>query len=43
MYDLSWFLENGDIPEPLASKWRAWQAAIRADQEQYRGLVGLRA
>lgn len=43
IYDLTYFIENGDIPEPLAKKWEAWQSEIRANQELYKGLTGLRA
>lgn len=42
-YDLTYFIENGDIPDKLAQKWISWQAAIIANQEQYRGLVALKA
>ena len=42
-YNLDYFIENGDIPEELARKWVSWQAAIIANQEQYRGLVALKA
>lgn len=43
IYDLTYFVENGDIPADLAKKWNAWQAEIRANQELYKGLTGLRA
>lgn len=43
IYDLSHFIENGDIPAPLADKWRAWQAQIAARQPYYRALVSMRA
>lgn len=43
IYDLSWFLENGDISDTLAQKWNDWQADILANQELYRGLTALRA
>ncbi|WP_304433447.1 hypothetical protein [Acutalibacter muris] len=43
IYDLSYFIANGDIREPLASKWVSWQRSILNRQEYYRGLTGLRA
>lgn len=43
IYDLSYFIANGDIREPLASKWGEWQRSILNQQAYYRGLTGLRA
>ena len=43
IYDLSYFIANGDIREPLASKWVSWRRSILNRQEYYRGLSGLRA
>lgn len=43
IYDLSHFISNGDIREPLASKWVSWQRSILNRQAYYRGLTGLRA
>lgn len=43
IYDLSYFIANGDIGEPLASKWVSWQRSILNRQEYFRGLSGLRA
>ena len=43
IYDLSWFIANGDIPEDLANKWELWQREILTTQEYYRGLVSMRA
>lgn len=43
IYDLSYFIANGDIREPLASKWVSWQRSILNRQQHYRGLTGLRA
>lgn len=43
LYDLSYFISNGDIDAELAKKWDAWQAAIAANQEYYKGLVCMRA
>lgn len=43
IYDLSYFIANGDIREPLASKWVSWQRSVLNRQQYYRGLTGLRA
>lgn len=43
IYDLSFFISNGDIPTELAEKWNVWQRSVLNHQEQYRGLVALRA
>ena len=43
IYDLSYFIANGDISEPLASKWVSWQRSILNRQAYYRGLTALRA
>lgn len=43
IYDLSYFISNGDIPDTLAQKWTTWQTRIASTQEYYRGLVALQA
>lgn len=43
IYDISYFIENGDIPSVLAEKWTEWQKSVLNRQEYYKGLVGLRA
>lgn len=43
IYDLSYFIESGDISGALANKWNAWQRSILNNQSLYKGLVGLRA
>lgn len=43
IYDISYFIENGDIPSALAGKWTEWQKSVLNRQEYYKGLVGLRA
>lgn len=43
IYDLSYFIANGDIGEPLASKWVSWQRSILNRQAYYRGVTALRA
>ena len=41
IYDLSYFIENGDIPTELANKWMSWQNLILSNRELYRSLVTL--
>lgn len=43
IYDISYFIESGDIPSALAEKWTEWQKSVLNRQEYYKGLVGLRA
>lgn len=43
LYDLSYFIANGDIPSSLANKWNSWQQSVLANQEYYKGLVALQA
>lgn len=43
IYDLSYFISNGDIPNDIAEKWTAWQNAVLANQAYYSGLVCLQA
>lgn len=43
IYDLSYFISNGDIPNDIAEKWAAWQNAILDNQAYYSGLVCLQA
>lgn len=43
IYDLSYFISNGDIPDDLAEKWIAWQRSVLNNQEYYKGLVALQA
>lgn len=43
LYDLSFFLENGDIGAGLGKKWEAWQSKALARREYYRGLTALEA
>lgn len=42
-YNLDYFIENGDIPADTATRWKAWQSSVFAKQEQYRGLISLKA
>ncbi len=43
IYDLSYFIANGDIPDSLAEKWNSWQRSILNNQSYYKGLMGLLA
>ncbi len=43
VYDLSYFIANGDINATLAAKWEAWQRSILTNQPYYNGLIALRA
>jgi len=43
IYDLSYFIANGDIPDALAKKWEEWQRSVLNNQTTYKGLVGLRS
>ena len=43
IYDLSYFISNGDISGALAEKWNAWQRGIINKQMYYKGLVALQA
>lgn len=43
IYNLDYFIQNGDITSPISDKWQAWQGEIAANREYYRGLVCLRA
>lgn len=43
IYNLDYFIQNGDIASPIAEKWQAWEAEIAATREYYRGLVSLQA
>lgn len=43
IYNIDYFINNGDIPSTLATKWRTWQASIKSNRNMYNGLVALRA
>lgn len=43
IYDLSYFIENGDISGSVAEKWQTWQRSILNNQALYKGLAALRA
>ena len=43
IYDLSYFIANGDISGGLAEKYGAWQRAVLDNQTVYKSLVALRS
>ena len=43
VYDISYFISNGDIPDELARKWEAWQRSVLNNQQYYKGLVALQS
>lgn len=43
LYDLSYFISNGDISKELADKWNSWQRSVLSTQMYYKGLVALQA
>lgn len=43
IYNLDWYIENGDLDDALADKWRDWQLTIASQQDYYAGLVLMRA
>lgn len=42
IYNLDYFIENGDIPADLAAKWRDWQDEIADQQPLFTSLHSLR-
>lgn len=42
VYDLSYFVENGDIADDLAAKYLTWQRAVVNNRELYKAVVALR-
>lgn len=43
IYDLSYFIENGDISAELAEKWTDWQDLVLSNQELYKNLTALQS
>lgn len=43
IYDLGYFIANGDIPKPLADKYESWQRSIQNNRSYFEGLSALRA
>ena len=42
IYNLDWFIENGDIDPPLAKKWRSWESLVESYEKSYQQLSALR-
>lgn len=42
IYNLDWYIENGDLPDSLVLKWRAWENQIFAQQPHYVSMVASR-
>lgn len=42
IYNLNYYISNGDIPANIASKWRTWENAVFAQQAYYTSVVALR-
>lgn len=42
IYNLDYFIENGDIEEPVATRWKTWLHEIEENQELYTTLVLMR-
>lgn len=43
IYNLGWYIENGDLDSDLADKWQSWQREIASQQDYYANLVLVRA
>ena len=43
IYDLSYFISNGDIPADLGQKWESWQHSVQTQRPHFIGLKGLEA
>lgn len=43
IYDLGYFVANGDIPKTLADKYESWQRSIQNNRSYFEGLSALRA
>lgn len=43
LYDLSYFIANGDIPAALAVKWEGWQRSVLNHRAQFQSLTALRS
>ena len=43
LYNLDWFIENGDIPDFLASRWRSWETLVKANQAPFISYMTLYA
>ena len=43
IYDLSYFVANGDIPSSLATKYTEWQEKVQRSRQRFEGLSAFRA
>ncbi len=43
LYNIDWFLANGDLDDALQEKWVAWCQEIESMRDYYAGLVALRS
>ena len=43
IYDISYFISNGDVPDDLGQKWDTWQKSVLNNQQYYKGLVALQS
>ena len=43
IYDLSYFVANGDIPSALAEKYDGWQKKVQQSRQRFEGLSAFRA
>lgn len=43
IYDISHFIENGDIDAALSKKWRGWETEIQSNRARFSALTALRA
>lgn len=41
IYNLDWFIENGDLPENLAARWRSWESYVAGAQPAFAGYMML--
>lgn len=42
IYNLDYYISNGDIPGELAAKWRTWENTVFTKQSYYSSVVALR-
>lgn len=42
IYNLDYYISNGDIPVDLAAKWRTWENSIFSQQAYYTSVIALR-
>ena len=42
IYNLDYYISNGDLPSDLAAKWRTWENTVFSKQAYYTSVVALR-